>query len=328
MNCKRGFPGFAVIVLLSALAPFGRAGDFRQEACASAAEAAVLRRLPAISAEAEAVRTVAKFDCGEAALLKDLDHPASTANARFEKVVELLEKLPVDFSRKSLDYVTPYCRTDSDYYGSFCMGSDIEAAKDVFNDPELLNTVPAAVRAVAQAAARGGSIDLVKTVAAVMPPWADRAKAVKLAGFLGLDDNGVQTDRLKADLLLARRYDDYALVFVPLSQMFSGHYSDYEDGTYFPMLLFTTRTGTATLPGLGAGTKKTYKAFSAMYLGCKLARDGFNRDFIKAQAGSLGFFYEAIKTRDLNDVGKFVSLGFQTAGVMRTASDYGQSLCR
>lgn len=328
MNFKRGSRGLAAFFLLLTLAPFGRAGDFRKEACASAVEAAVLRRLPAISAEAEAVRAVAKFDCGEAALLKDLDHPVITADARFEKVVELLEKLPVNFTRKSLDYVTPYCRTDSDYYGPFCMASDIEAAKDVFSDPELLNNIPAAVRAVAQAAARGGSIDLVKTVAAVMPPWTDYAKAVKLAGFLGLDDNGVQTDRLKADLLLARRYDDYALVFVPLSQMVSGHYSADDDGTYFPMLLFTTRTGTATLPGLGVGTKKTYKAFSAMYLGCKLARDGFSRDFINAQAGSLGFFYEAIKTRDLSDAGKFAALGFQTAGVMRTASDYGQGLCR
>lgn len=328
MNYKRGYLGFAGLVLLLALPLSGRAGDFRKEACANDAEAAVLRRLPALGAEAEAVRALAKFDCGEAALLKDLDHPVVTADARFEKVVEALEKLPVDFSRKSLDYVTPYCRTDSGYYGSFCMASDIEAAKDVFNDPELLDNLPAAVSAVARAAARGGSVDLVRTVAAVMPRWTDRAKAVKLAGFLGLDDNGVQTDRLKADLLFARRYDDYARVFVPLSQMLSGHYSEYEDGTYFALVLYATRTGAATLPGLDAGTKKTYKAFSAMYLGCKLAEDGFNRDFINAQAGSLGFFYEAIKTRDLNDVGKFVSLGFQTAGVMRTASDYGQGLCR
>ena len=328
MSLKQVCGGFAVLVLLLTLAPLGRAGDFGKEACAYAAEAAVLRRLPAISAEIEAVRELVKFDCGEAALLKDLDHPVVTADARFEKVVELLEKLPVDFSRKSLDYVTPYCRSDSGYYGSFCMGSDIEAAKDVFNDPELLNSVPAAVRAAAQAAARGGSTDLVRTVTGAMPPWTDRSKAVKLAGFLGLDDNGVQTDRLKADLLLARRYDDYAMVFVPLSQMISGHYSEYEDGAYFALLLYATRTGAATLPGLNYGTRKTYKAFSAMYLGCKLAMDGFSRGFINAQAGSLGFFYEAIKTRDLNEAGKFVSLGFQTAGVMRTAADYGQDLCR
>lgn len=317
-----------IYALLMAAASLGWAGDLRKDACAADAEAAVYRRLPALAAEAESVNLVVKFDCGEAALIKDLDHPVVSANARFEKTVDFLERLPVDFTRKSLDYVSPYCRTDSDYYGPFCMASDIEAAKDVFGDPVLLGAVPGAVRAVAERAAAGGSIDFLGAVASAMPPGADRYRAVKLAGFLGLDDNGVQSDRLKADLLWAGRYDDYALVFVPLSQFITGRYSADDDGSYFPLLLFTTRSGTAVFPGVLEGTRKTYKAFAAMYLGCKLARDGFNREFINAQAGSLGFFYEAIKARSLNDAGAFMDKGVQTARLMRTAADLGQGLCR
>ena len=315
-------------LLLLSIASLGWASNFRQDACVAAAEAAVYRHLPALRAEAENVRTAAQFDCGEAALIRDLDRPAATANAAFERTVEFLEKLPLDFTRRSLDYVTPYCRTDSAYYGPFCMASDIEAAKDVFRDPELLGALPGAVRAVAEQARREGDIDLVRTVSRAMPARTDRYQAVRLAAFLGLDDNGVQSDRLKADLLWAGRYDDYALVFVPLSQYISGRYSDYEDGAYFPMLLFATRTGKAVFPGSPQGEKKTSKAFAAMYLGCKLGRDGFNHDFINAQAGSLGFFYEAIKARDLSDVGPFMAKGFQTARLMKAAADYGQSLCR
>ncbi len=317
-----------LILFLFSLTPLSRAAEFQKETCVSAAEAAVYRRLPALSAESEAVKTLAEFDCGEAALIRDLDHPVVTADARFEKVIGFLERFPLSFTRRSLDYATPYCRSDNEYYGSFCMGSDIEAAKDVFNDPVLLQTIPVAVRAVAELAGGDGHIDLVKAVSSVMPPAADRYQAVKLAGFLGLDDNGVQSDRLKADLLRAERYDDYALVFVPLSQLITGHYSEYDDGTYFPTLLFTTRIGVAVIPGIPEGTKKTYKAFAAMYLGCKLARDMFSRDFIDAQAGSLGFFYEAIKARDLADAGPVISEGIKTAGLMRTAADFGQSLCR
>ena len=84
--------GAAAVFLFLNLA-YCRAGDLQQGACAGAAEAAVLRHLPALAAEAEAVRQTVKFDCGEAALLTALDRPAATANARFEKVVELLEKL-------------------------------------------------------------------------------------------------------------------------------------------------------------------------------------------------------------------------------------------
>jgi hypothetical protein len=315
-------------ILLLSFVSLGWAGDFQKAACVEAAEAAVYKRLPALGAEAASVRTVAEFDCGEAALIKDLDSPVVTADTRFEKVIDILEKLPLDFSRKSLDYATPYCRAESGYYGSFCMAADIEAAKDVFNDPVLLNAIPRAVRAVARLAEGNKSIDLVKEISAVMPAGASRRQAVKLAGFLGLDDNGVQTDRLKADLLWAGRYEEYAAVFVPLSQFFSGHYSDYDDGTYFPVFVFTTRAGTATLPGVQEGTRKTYKAFAAMYLGCKLAGDGFSRDFINAQAGSLGFFYEAIKTRDLANAGHYIAEGFKTAGLMRNAANYGQGLCR
>jgi hypothetical protein len=315
-------------ILLLSLASFGWAADFRPETCVDYAEAAVYKRLPALSAESEAVRTVVKFDCGEAALIKDLDHPVATAKSGFDSTIALLEKLPVGFTRKSLDYVTPYCRTDNSYYGPFCMASDIEAAKDVFSDPALLQSIPRAVSAAAKLARQGGNIDLVSAVSSVMPAGTKRYQAVELAGFLGLDDNGVQTDRLKADLLWAGRFDDYALVFVPLSQFISGHYSDYDDGTYLAQLLFATRTGAASLPGLPDGTKKTYKAFSAMYLGCKLARNNFDRGFINLQAGSLGFFYEAIKARDLADTGPVISAGFKTAHFMKTAADYGQQLCR
>ncbi len=315
-------------ILLLSLASLGWAADFQKETCVDSAEAAVYRRLPALGAEGEAVRTVVEFDCAEAARIKDLDHPVTTASSGFDGIISLLEKLPVDFTKKSLDYVTPYCRADSDYYGSFCMASDIEAAKDVFSDPVLLQAVPSAVSAVAKLTGQNGNIDLVGAVSSVMPAGTKKYQAVKLAGFLGLDDNGVQTDRLKADLLWAGRFEDYALVFVPLSQFVSGKYSAYDDGTNLSRLLFATRTGAASLPGLPDGTRKTYKAFSAMYLGCKLARDGFDHGFINLQAGSLGFFYEAIKARDLADTGPVISAGIKTAGVMRTAADYGQSLCR
>lgn len=317
-----------LLLMLLAFAPAAAAGDFRKDLCVASAEAAVYARLPALRAESEAVRTVTQFDCGEAALIRDLDHPVKTADVSFERVVEFLEKLPVNFARKSLDYVTPYCRLDSDYYGQFCMASDIEAAKDVFSDRVLLEAVPAAVRAVAEQAYFWGEVDIVRAVSSVMPRGADRYQAVKLAGFLGLDDNGVQTDRLKADLLWAGRYEDYALLFVPLSQYMSGHYSENDDGTNLAVVLFATRTGKAVLPGLPQGTRKTYKAFAAMYLGCKLGRDGFRREFIDAQLGSLGFFYEAIKTRDLSDAGHFMAEGAKTAKVMRIAADYGQGLCR
>ncbi len=316
------------LFLLILLAPVCQAGGFQKDLCVASAEAAVYARLPALRAESEAVRTVTEFDCGEAALITSLDRPVATADARFERVVKFLEKLPINFAKKSLDYVTPYCRLDSDYYGQFCMASDIEAAKDIFNDRVLLQTVPAAVRAIAELSSSGKDIDLLSAVSSVMPSGADRFRAVKLAGFLGLDDNGVQTDRLKADLLWAGRYEDYALLFVPLSQYISGHYSDNDDGSYLAVMLFTTRTGKAVLPGLPEGTRKTYKAFAAMYLGCKLGRDGFSREFIDAQLGSLGFFYEAIKTRELSDAGHFISEGAKTAKVMRISADYGQGLCR
>lgn len=313
-------------IFLLSLASCGWAAGFRPETCVDSAEAAVYRRLPALSAEGGAVRTVVKFDCGEAALIRDLDHPVSTAGSGFSGIISLLEKLPIGFTRKSLDYITPYCRSDNAYYGRFCMATDIEAAKDVFSDPALLQAVPRAVRAAAKLAGQGGRIDLVRAVSSVMP-GAKKYQVVKLAGFLGLDDNGVQTDRLKADLLRAGRFDDYALVFVPLSQFISGHYSDYDDGAYLARLFYATRTGAASLPVLPDGTKKTYKAFSAMYLGCKLARDGFDGGFINLQAGSLGFFYEAIKARDLADTGPLLSAGRNTARIMRTSADYGQQLC-
>ncbi len=253
---------------------------------------AVLRSAPDLTSRVDDFRPQIDFDCQEASLIWAIDKPAVTATEGQNLLGGLLNApRGLSFSKPIITILSPYCRSDNEIYGRFCMATDIDAANELLANPKLLRQLPLVVAHAASWLATQEQVNLVDAVYDVYD--GPQKEAVLLAGFLGLDDNGIQFDRLRADLLWSKRYDDYAQVF-----MISARYAflgDLKLTENLETIFFATRIGKITLPGLEDGTRKTYKAYAGLYMGCRLAEEETPALVVAPLAFSIGASYELLK---------------------------------
>ncbi len=306
--------------------------------CLQQGRSAVLQRYGDCEALRDILQMTLPFDCEEASLVPSLDGPMTSSVPIMNVMTEAVKNLPWRFAKDSVDFITPYCRNDSDYYGQFCMAGDIESAKDLYNSTDLFKTLPLALGALAKEIRSKNKVNFVDVVRPLFPDTLEgKRKAVLLAGFIGLDNNATQFNRLQADLLKFNRYDDYAAMF-PYTEGFAAFPSkNFESvGVDFMNVTFATRTGVAMFPGLQPNSTQTYKGYAGVYLGCKFAMQKYSKQLILSEAYSIGYSYQAIKIatslgkplKELkSDIAQYDKQGKITGEMMRAGAEYGYDLC-
>jgi hypothetical protein len=254
-------------------------------------------------------------------------------------VREWILKLPNGFVKDSAEILKPYCRKDNTLYGPFCMASDVRSAADLTQDKELLSQIPTAVHKIAQAISTQKSVNFYELLStALSQNMKNRNRRVALlAAFLGLDDNAVQADRLKANLIFEKRFVEYARVFPSLTQYTTFPPQGGTDSTSdFLSLLYSTRTGVATLPGVNAGEPLTYKAYAGLYLGCRMAILGRSAALTEHEAFSMGYAYQLTKLgatakrppQEIIAASKELhAKGLASANKMRAGARFGYTVC-
>jgi hypothetical protein len=303
--------------------------------CAQAASSAVLTHWPELKPIQEELSVQMEIDCNEASLISDLASPTRDAYAPLEKFSQLISLFPGKIDDRALQIIRPYCRKGHSLYGDFCMASDLSAAHQMTLDTATLAQVPAFVLQAGLAIAEGRKVDYLQVAKEFFPQ--DAARAVLLGSFAGLDDNALQFDRLKANLLFLRRYEDYSKVFPAASQYVVLPPLDGKDySRAFMSLLFGTRVGQAAPGGSRIGEKQTYKTYSGAYLGCELAKQKLPRGLVVSQGAVLGYSYQMIKIVGqlgasaqvlLGEVKKRDALGKDTATKMKLGSEIGFDAC-
>lgn len=312
----------------SSLGSFGFA-----DSCTKQATSAVLAGNPEMIFTETNIRYQIEFDCREASFITSLDSPVKTSRSALAIIQEATGlDLNLPFFRSSMDILKPYCRSDNDDYGGFCMATDVDAAKMVFARSSMLENLPKVIYSVARWIETHEKSNLVYAVLDVYP--GSSLEAVLMAGFLGLDDNGVQVDRLRANLLWAKRFDDYARIFKSTAQYAA--LGSMEGTKDLPMILFATRMGYATVPGLAADVTKTYKAYAGLYFGCRLAMENEFEFLVVPEAYAIGVAYEILKTKDLVDrslaeisreIPKYAAASDETGRKLSAGAAYGFKLC-
>ncbi|MEY4063957.1 MAG: hypothetical protein RIR26_165 [Pseudomonadota bacterium] len=311
----------------------------RLSSCALDTFKALEKNWPSTTLNPSDFETALEFDCKEASKINSLREPVSTANSAMENINQLVAKVPNGFVKDSVTILKPYCRNDNDLYGPFCMAADIDAAAELSEDTELTLLIPQAVHALGQEIAGANEIDFYKTLSRVLPAnLENRTRRVALlAGFLGLDDNAVQADRLKANLLKLKRLDDYAKVFPALTQYAifpPQNQNDYSRD--FLAVLFATRTGVATLPGVAEGESQTYKAYAGFHLGCRMAILKRTSALAETEAYSMGYAYQMTKLgarlrkplrQLLADAKTLDAHGRNTGEKMKAGARHGFTVC-
>ncbi|MEY2987155.1 MAG: hypothetical protein RJB13_676, partial [Pseudomonadota bacterium] len=259
----------------------------RLSTCAIKSLSALQKQWPATQLAPDSLEIALEFDCKEAEKVDSLNEPVTTANSAMNNISQLIKKIPNGFVQDSVEILRPYCRSDNEIYGPFCMAADVDAAYLLSEDKELLKLLPQAVHVLAQEISTATEIDFNAVLQQKLNTLTQQKneRIALLAGFLGLDDNAVQADRLKANLLKQNRMEEYAHVFPALTQytVFPAQ-NGIDYGRDFLAILFSTRTGLATLPGVAEGETQTYKAYAGFHLGCRMARLGRSSQLAEAEA--------------------------------------------
>ena len=282
--------------------------------------------------EWEQIKFSVRFDCKEASLIEKTDQPVKTSEAVANFVRGGLSLFSFGPGRTLMRKMIPYCRKDNLLYGEFCMGADIAATHQLLRQPKLIKTLPEAIERINGALSSNEKIDFVRVL---RPLYSDPQDLVLVAGFLGLDDNGVQTDRLKALLLHTKNFKLYSHIFRALDQ-YSPIGMDSSRG-HLQRLLFSTRTGAAMVPGLGEDATQTYKAYAGLFLGCEVAKNPRHKLRDLKSVGFFGWSYQIIKWpgswpqgpsaswKNLQSLDKH---GQKTANLMQKGAEYGFKTCR
>lgn len=325
-----------LVVLMACRGPRGGAGlldSDNSDPCFAGAMRAVVENSQSLVSHGADFKGQIEFDCREARKIHALDLPVTSATSAEELITGFsADELKPSFLNRSLSILKPYCRSDNEIYGSFCMAADVDSANVVTNNRRMLEALPAAVSSIAGLLDRRESLNLFD---AVLPMFSGpRSEAVLLTGFIGLDNNGVQFDRLRANLLYANRFEDYAKIFMISAQYASlGELTKTNDTL---KIFFATRTGKATLPGVDRGVTKTYKSYAGFYFGCRLALENEYEFVAKSQAYVIGGSYELLKTRALagkpwreikSQVSKYAAAAEETGKKMSAGAAYGYELC-
>ncbi|NBX18614.1 MAG: hypothetical protein EBR09_14760 [Proteobacteria bacterium] len=311
----------------------------RLSQCAAEAFSAVQRAWPSVRLNPDDYETALEMDCKETSKLKNISEPVITSNSAMDSVTKLVAKIPNGFVKDSVTILKPYCRSDNELYGPFCMAADVDSAFALSQDKELLALLPQAVHDIGTEIANQSDIDFYAILNRTLPAGLrDRnERVVLLAAFLGLDDNAVQADRLKANLLFEKRFEEYAKVFPALTQYATfppQNGNDYSKD--FLALLFSTRTGIATLSGVAEGETQTYKAYAGLYLGCRMAQLGRSAALTENEAFSMGYAYQMTKLgarlrKPLNqliaDAKKLDAHGKRTGEKMKAGARFGYKIC-
>jgi hypothetical protein len=311
----------------------------RLSSCAAQSFRALQQQWPATALAPDALEIALEFDCRESEKIKALNQPVATANSAMGNISKLVQKIPSGFVKDSVEVLQPYCRSDNDLYGPFCMAADVDAAYLLSEDQELLKLLPQAVHALGQEISTATEIDFNSVLQNKLPALAEKRneRIALLAGFLGLDDNAVQADRLKANLLKQNRMQEYALVFPALTQytVFPAQ-GDKDYGRDFLAVLFSTRTGLATLPGVAEGETQTYKAYAGFHLGCRMAQLGRSSQLAEAEAYNMGYAYQMTKLaarlrkpieQFIADAKKLHLHGKNTGDKMKAGARHGHQVC-
>ncbi len=311
----------------------------RLSQCAQTSFNALQRVWPSAGLNPADFETALELDCKESSKIRSLNEPVTSANSAMDSVSKLVAKLPNGFVKDSVNILRPYCRSDNELYGPFCMAADIDSAFALAQDKELLALIPEAVHTIASEIAQQPEVDFFQILDRTLPSKLinRNPRIALLAGFLGLDDNAVQADRLKANLLFEKRMDEYARVFPALTQYATfppQNGIDYSKD--FLALLFSTRTGMATLPGVADGETQTYKAYAGLHLGCRMAQLGRSAALTENEAFSMGYAYQMTKLgarlrKPLNqliaDAKKLDAHGRKTGEKMKAGARFGFKVC-
>lgn len=270
-------------VARAALPPMGAHEAACVRNASAALHAAADNALARFPWDAELLNQQADFDCAEAAAITDPELPVHQAT-----------RLELGFLfRAAMRVLKPYCRKDSDWYGEFCMAMDVESARIVAADSQLLAKLPELLSAASRALQAKRRVDLLAEADLIFPT--DRLRAARAAGFVGLDDNGVQSDRLRALMARAGRWEDY-VTLTALTANLLPHRGQAGPGVLdFARIQMATRMGWATLPGIPEGVRKTYKAYAGLAFGCELARAGEGERKTAFLARGAGAAYELSK---------------------------------
>jgi hypothetical protein len=306
--------------------------------CDSALEQTLIPYRGEVSSEDIAITF--DFDCKESQLIESLELPYRDSHESMAQILGVLELLPFQFIDNSLDILRPYCRNEESWFGPFCMAGDVDSAELLTGRQDLMDKLPNAILLISQAVDQQKKFNLVDVLKPLFKMSHEgRRSQVLLASFLGLDDNGVQTSRLMANLLYKRDLENYSKLFPIFFQMgdlpaVEGE-PDYTN--HFGKLLFATRVGNARFPGLKKDQRKTYKAWAGVYFGCRMAILGHSRWSVGAEGYAMGYSYEIIKTKNalgkpmselINALGNYHSKGQETGAMMKTGTLYGYDLCR
>lgn len=310
-------------------------------ACADESYKTLQRTWPDAVLNPEDLRMTLEFDCHQAKQMHSITEPVSTAHPVFLSLQKLTLQFSRGFIRDSIAILKPYCQNSHEIYGSYCMALDIDAAAEITQKKYLLDLIPQAITEIGRELARNSTVDFYQILDEKMPSGIPDRNIVlaTLAGFLGLDNNALQADRLKANLLFENRLDDYAKVFPYLTQYFIFPLQDAVGrgpSHDFLAILFSTRSGQAILRGLAADRKETYKAYAGLYLGCRLAQTYKKKRLIAKEAFALGFTYELTKLKVVSDLDargfllhavKTHEKGSITGKMMQTGATLGYQIC-
>ncbi|MBM3381676.1 MAG: hypothetical protein FJY29_04465 [Betaproteobacteria bacterium] len=311
----------------------------RLSACATDSFKALEKAWPGTRLNPDELETALEFDCKESLKIRSLNEPVTTANTAMNNITRLVAKVPNGFVKDSVAILKPYCRNENDLYGPFCMAADVESAAEITQDKELIALLPQAVNALGKEIANSTEVDFNQILARSLPATLNNRtqRIALLAGFLGLDDNAVQADRLKANLLKEKRLEEYARVFPALTQyaVFPAQgQNDYSRD--FLAVLFSIRTGLATLPGVAEGENQTYKAYAGFYLGCRMAQLKRSAALAELEAYSMGYAYQMTKLAArlrkpidqlVADTRKLDAHGKKTGEKMKAGARHGFEVC-
>jgi len=268
--------------------------NFKQ--CYAESKAALTAKYPYLISRESEFEFQLKFDCREAELISVISEPATSSISPLN-TLETLSPITLDlpFIARALRILKPYCRSDSEINGDYCMATDIEAAAMVSNSPAMLMQLPSLIKKTSLWIQTHENPDLVD---AIEKNYAGtRVEAVLLAGFFGLDDNGIQFDRLRANLLRMKRYSEYAFLFPSIAQY--APLGEFDGIMDLSRILFATRTGRATIPGTPDKTTKSYKIYAGVYFGCRLALEHEIPFLVEPESYAIGALYELIKLKDI-----------------------------
>lgn len=302
--------------------------------CISEARSAVISKNPNLTnRELDFIYQI-ELDCAEAQLIDNLADPVKSAipiKNMLHSFFDLLHH--VSFVNRAMEILKPYCRNDNWNYGSFCIATDVDAAWHVTSNRQMLDALPQAIEKIAADLETNESINITEIV---MRNYAgNTSDAVLLASFIGLDDNGIQVDRLRANLIKQRRFGDYARIFAMTAQY--ANFNNLPHAHDMAKVLFATRIGLATLPGVAINASKTYKAYAGMHLGCRLAMSGESQTIVSLESYAVGASYELLKLRKFADhpLDEFRDLAIEhakasdeTGWKMSAGAAYGFNLCK